>query len=147
MSRLAIIRDGLVENVVVAPELNSGWAPPSGTVAVECPNTVGPGWTYQAGAWSCPSFQPAPQGARVWTALEFDVRVATVSPGAWERLEAAAGNTQIPEEYRLMLRAAIRQAAKAQEIVSDDPRTLAFLEAAVQFGVISDEARSRILFE
>lgn len=84
---------------------------------------------------------------RTWTALEFDVRVETTSPGAWERLEAAAANPQIPEEYRLLLRAAIRQAAKAQEIVSDDPRTLAFLDAAVSFGVISEDARSRILFE
>lgn len=144
-SRLAIIRDGVVENVIVAPEPDSGWLPPEGSVAIECPNTVGPGWTFQSGAWSRPSVTTAPQGPRVWTALEFDARVESISPGAWERLESTAANPGLPEAYRSQLRAAIRQSAKAQEIVSDDPRTLAFLDAAVSFGVITADERSRIL--
>lgn len=84
---------------------------------------------------------------RTWTALEFDVRVEGFSPGAWNRLEAAVENPGIPEEYRLQLRAAVRQAAKAQEIVSNDPRTLAFLAVAVAFGVVTEEERTRILFD
>ena len=84
---------------------------------------------------------------RVWTALEFDARVETISPGAWERLDDASINALIPKASRSQVKAAIRQAAKATQIESDDPRTLAFLDAAVALGVITAEERTRVLTE
>lgn len=82
---------------------------------------------------------------RVWSALEFDTRVETISPGAWERLEDVEVNALIPKANRTQVKAAIRRAAKAVQIESDDPQTLAFLEAAVVLGVITGDAKDRIL--
>lgn len=49
MSSYAIIKDGLVINVVVW-DGNSGWEPPEGTIAVaydiDGDNPPGRGWTY-----------------------------------------------------------------------------------------------------
>lgn len=84
---------------------------------------------------------------RVWTALEFDTRVEAISPGAWERLEGASVNALIPKANRAQVKAAIRRAAKAVQIESDDHQTLAFLDAAVALGVITAEERTRVLTE
>lgn len=84
---------------------------------------------------------------RVWSALEFDARVEEVSPGAWERLEDVSVNALIPKANRSQVKAAIRRAAKAVQIESDDPQTLAFLDAAVALGVITAEEQTRVLTE
>jgi len=79
--------------------------------------------------------------------LEFDTRVETISPGAWERLEAASVNALIPKANRSQVKAAIRRASKAVQIESDDPQTVAFLDAAVALGVITSEEKTRVLTE
>lgn len=84
---------------------------------------------------------------RVWTALEFDARVEAISPGAWERLEDVSVNALIPKAGRPQVKAAIRRAAKAVQIESDDEQTLAFLDAAVALGVITAEEQTRVLTE
>lgn len=84
---------------------------------------------------------------RVWSALEFDTRVETISPGAWGRLEDVSVNTLIPKANRSRVKAAIRRAAKAVQIESDDPQTIAFLDAAVALGVVTSEEKTRVLTE
>lgn len=141
--RLAILRDGRVESVVAAPTEGDPWTPPVGTTAVPCPNHVGPGWSYASGAWIVP---PA-SARRIWTALEFEDRVEGIAPGAWDRLEDAKNASGLTPAQEAQIRAAVRQSQKAQEIVSDDPRTVAFLDAVVALGVITDAERARILFD
>lgn len=91
-----------------------------------------------------PRSAPVP---RVWSALEFDAHVESISPGAWERLEDTSVSTSIPKVSRSQVRAAIRRASKAVQIESDDPQTLAFLDAAVALGVVSASEKQRILTE
>lgn len=60
--RYAIVASGAVLNIVLwdgkPPKkvggLVFGWSPPAGTEAVECPEDVGLGWTYENGEWSPP---------------------------------------------------------------------------------------------
>lgn len=70
MENLAIVVNGVVENVVVA---ESGWAPPSGTAVAAGPGCV-IGATYENGVFTPPSAPPAPaptldQAQSVQTAL------------------------------------------------------------------------------
>lgn len=56
--RIALIRNGIVENVAEAP---AGWTPPDGYTAVELPDgsPVGPGHTYD-GVTFTPPADPSP---------------------------------------------------------------------------------------
>lgn len=143
--KVAILRNGLVENVIVSDGLDDPSIFPEGTTPMECPDGVGVGWRLDSGGWVAPPPGAPSPTVRVWTALEFDRRVEGISPGAWDRLEAAAANPELPAEARVQLRAAIRQSSKAAEIISDDQSTIAFLGAAVALGVITSEERDRIL--
>lgn len=87
----------------------------------------------------------ADERRREWSARDFDSRVELLAPGAWDRLQAAAVNPELPEEVRAQLRVAIRQADKAVSVVSDDPDTMAFIGAAVAVGVLSQEQAEAIL--
>ncbi len=82
---------------------------------------------------------------REWSSHDFDSRVELLSPGAWDRLEAAARNEGFPEELRAKLRTAIRQSDKAVSVISDDPDTLQFFGAAVSVGVLTDQQADLIL--
>jgi hypothetical protein len=55
--RVALIRDGLVENVIEAPD---GWEAPSDLVMVPT-DTAGPGWSYDAGVFVPPVESVTPE--------------------------------------------------------------------------------------
>ncbi len=82
---------------------------------------------------------------REWSAKDFDERVESLAPGAWDRLESAAESGQLPDEVRSRLRSAVRQASKAVTVISDEPDTLKFMGAAVAVGVLSSEQAAAIL--
>ena len=54
--RFALVResDGLVVNVCVWDGVSPWNDLPDGVDAVECPNNVGPGWSYIDGEWVAP---------------------------------------------------------------------------------------------
>lgn len=75
---------------------------------------------------------------RVWSSLEFHNRVNFYAPTAWKKLrEAAKVNDTAAEMHE--------QALAAQEVVSDDPRTLQFVQGAIAFGVLTEEEANNIL--
>lgn len=75
---------------------------------------------------------------RVWTSLEFHGRVNFYAPTAWKKLREAAKVNDIAAEMH-------EQALAAQEVVSDDPRTLQFIQGAIAFGVLTEEEANNIL--
>lgn len=75
---------------------------------------------------------------RTWESLVFHNRVNTYAPQAWKKLrQAASANDVAAEMYE--------QALAAQEIVSNDPRTLQFIQGAIAFGVLTEEEANNIL--
>jgi hypothetical protein len=64
--RIAIVRDGVVENVVNASE---SFQPGVGSVAVPT-EIAGPGWIYQDGAFASPAedASPVPECVEMWQA-------------------------------------------------------------------------------
>ena len=60
MNRYAIVRDTLVENVVLWDGVSS-WTPPAGTQAINVDNTVcGPGFTFDGTAFTPPVEEQQP---------------------------------------------------------------------------------------
>ncbi len=118
-----------------------------GLSRIDAPFWLYPGCLRVDGQWRLPDGStPSPdQLRREWTALQFDARVESFSPGAWDRLEALRSDTNFPESVRLQVAAAIRAAGKAQTVMSDDPRTIAFVAAAVALGVLTQDAADKIL--
>jgi hypothetical protein len=58
MSRYAIVKNGVVENVVVW-DGGAGWSPPKDRVAERVGDDVGPGYRWDGEAWVAPA-PPAP---------------------------------------------------------------------------------------
>lgn len=75
---------------------------------------------------------------RVWPSLEFHGRVNFYAPAAWKKLREAAKVDDLAAEMH-------EQALAAQEVVSDDPRTLQFIQGAIAFGVLTEEEADNIL--
>jgi hypothetical protein len=57
--RYAMIRGGVVENVVLW-DGESAWSPGPDWFVLDCPEAVGPGWTYDNSDFSPPP-QPEPE--------------------------------------------------------------------------------------
>lgn len=84
--------------------------------------------------------QPRTEAERVrtWSSLDFHNRVNGYAPQAWKKLRQAAANNDIAAEMH-------EQALAAQEVVSNDPRTLQFIQGAIAFGVLTEEEANNIL--
>ncbi len=52
-SRYGVLSGTEVVNVVLW-DGETEWTPPDGCTAVACPDNVGPGWTFEDGAWTAP---------------------------------------------------------------------------------------------
>lgn len=81
----------------------------------------------------------------VWSAKDFDERVESMAPGAWDRLEDMAVDPETPAEIRKIIRAAIRLSSKAVEVVSTNEETLRFMGMAVAVGVLTQDQSDKIL--
>jgi hypothetical protein len=75
---------------------------------------------------------------RTWTALAFHERVSFYAPTAWKKLRLAARDNEPAAEM-------YEQAMAAQDIVSNDPRTLQFIQGAIAFGILTEEEADNIL--
>jgi len=80
-----------------------------------------------------------------WSALEFYNHVETNAPGAWDRMDAAAANTQLPDDVRALVRKAIRQSQLAVTVRNNNADTMAFMQLAVALGVLTQEQSDKIL--
>lgn len=80
-----------------------------------------------------------------WSALEFYNHVETNAPGAWDRMDAAAANAQLPDDVRALVRKAIRQSQLAVTVRNNNADTMAFMQLAVAIGVLTQEQADRIL--
>ena len=60
VSRWAIIRDGVVENVCLWDGDTSKWKPEAGRDAVPAPDHVGIGWAYDGQDWAEPVVEEVP---------------------------------------------------------------------------------------
>lgn len=56
-TRYAMIRAGRVENVVLW-DGDTEWSPGPEWFVLDCPDFVGPGWTYHEGDWTAPPPPP-----------------------------------------------------------------------------------------
>lgn len=81
--RLALVRDGVVENVI---EAGADFSPEDGLVAIAA-DQAGPGWRYEAGTLLPPAtVAPAPASVSMFQAREALRR--TPAPGAGNLLDA-----------------------------------------------------------
>lgn len=90
--KLALVRDGIVENIIVPPE--GEWEAPEGctTVALDDDAPVGPGFTYDGEAFAEPVIvEPVPASV---TPLQ--IRKALRHAGLKEAVDAMIAN--VPEE-------------------------------------------------
>lgn len=107
--RYAIVRSGIVENVVVW-DGGEGWSPPEETQAIACSDEVSAGWTHADGAFSPPPVAPPTLQQRKAALLqavgaEYDARVAAGVPYEGKRL-------QIDTESRTNLQGVVNYADK-----------------------------------
>lgn len=75
---------------------------------------------------------------RTWSSLDFHTRVNTYAPTAWKKLRQAAAVNEIAAEMH-------DQALAAQDVVSNDSRTLQFIQGAVAFGILTEDEANNIL--
>ena len=80
-----------------------------------------------------------------WSAVEFYNNVETNAPGAWDRMDAASVNVELPNEIRALVRKAIRQSQLAVTVKNNNSDTVAFMELAVSIGVLTREQSDKIL--
>jgi hypothetical protein len=110
MVRCAIIRvdDDLVVNVVEYSETPRGVPPgfSEGHLAIEAEGTVGPGWTYAAGAFIDPNPPAAPEQLpnRYLLAEDFVRLVSQLPSGARDAIrQARAASNDVEDLWSLML--------------------------------------------
>ncbi len=80
----------------------------------------------------------AEERKRVWTALEFRDRVSAIIPGFWKALREMALSNDIAAEIH-------EQSLVAQEVVSDDIRTLTAMQGCIMLGLVTPEQTDLIL--
>lgn len=136
MNRYAIIIGNVVENVVVWDGETEWHAHPSWSfVQLQANELCVPSWTYDEN--STPRFiEPAPQPMqRQWTAYEFLLRFTAEERAAFRA--ASLTNANVADFQQL--------AQAAQEIVSDDPMTVAGMDYLVSQGLLTQARRDEIL--
>lgn len=131
MSRLALIRDGVVVNVIEA-SIAFALAVP-GTELVVPSEHAGIGWLLVEGELVAPVVAPAPTPAEVLTPLAFLRRFSIE-----EMATVLASPDPLIAPFVIMLQV-------AQEVSVEDPATIAFVQYAAQLGLISAERAAQIL--
>lgn len=130
--RYAVVSGTTVINVIEWDSL-SGWTPPVGTQLVPLSNEpCEPGATYAPG--STPRFILPPRVYR-WTAYQFLNRFTD------SELMAVRARSQTDAATWKFL----TFATAAQEVVSNDPMTVAGMDYLVSIGIITAARRSEIL--
>lgn len=119
--KYALVRNGIVENIVVGEGLDGDFIP--------CSPVVGIGWTYNNG-----TFQP-PIQVKVWTSYEFLNRLT-----ASERADIRQRALTDPNVADFLM-----LATAAQEVRSDDPVTIIGMDYMVLIGVFTQSRRDEIL--
>lgn len=136
MSRYAIIVENVVKNVVVW-DGETTWNVPSSwsLVQLQANETCAPFWTYDENA--APRFiAPPPMPVQqTWTAYQFLLRFTAEERAAFRA--AALTDANVADFQQL--------AQAAQEIVSDDPMTVAGMDYLVSQGLLTQTRRDEIL--
>jgi len=99
--KYAIIENNEVINVTLWDGV-SKWSPPEGTIAVACPDEVGPGWTYNGSTFSPPA--PAPVVAGTYTRIQF---LFLFTPEEIIAIQDAAVTNQTVMYYNYMVNAVV----------------------------------------
>ena len=136
MNRYAVIVDQMVENIV-AWDGESPWSIPANAILlpIATDERCAPSWTYDANA-SPRFFEPTPQpSSRTWTAYQFLQRFTAAERATMRSLAQTDENVA---DFLQLLQA-------AQEVVSDDPMTVAGMDYAVSVGIVTAERKTEIL--
>lgn len=130
--RYAIIENGTVTNVSLW-DGTTEWTPPEGTIAVACPDEVGPGWTYDGTNFIAP---PVPEpGAIILNKVDF-LRLFTQAERI--NIRAAAAVDPVVADYQSMLDA-------ATTVNLSDPDILTGVPLLEQAGLIGPGRAAQIL--
>lgn len=136
MNRYAIIINGVVSNVAVWDE-TSQWELPLFWLTIQLfdGESCAPGWIYSENA--DPRFIAPPDHPiqRRWTAYEFLQRFTAAERATMRSLAQTDENVA---DFLQLLQA-------AQEVVSDDPMTVAGMDYAVSVGIVTAERKTEIL--
>lgn len=123
----------LVENVVlVVREHDVPPTPAPHKIELQADEFPDKGWTYAPG--ETPRFKP-PVVPRVWTAYQFLLRFTEA-----ELLGIRTAANTDPITWRFLT-----LATAAQEIVSDDPQTVAGMDYLVSAGLLTEQRKGEIL--
>lgn len=119
--RYALVQAGKVDNIVSGEGLGSPYVP--------CPPYVGMGWTFDG-----TTFSP-PIQSRTWTSYEFLQRFTTQERRLiWNR----AKNDDDVAEFLMFSQA-------ANEVLSDDPATIAGMNTLVSKNILTASRKDQIL--
>ena len=130
--KYAIIENGTVTNVTLW-DGTTEWSPPEGSIAVACPDEVGPGWTYDGTNFIAP---PLPEpGPVILNKVDF-LRLFTQAERI--NIRAAAAVNPVVADYQSMLDA-------ATTVNLQDPDILTGVPLLEQAGLIGPERAAQIL--
>lgn len=133
MNRHAIIQNGKVANIFTWDE-TSPWTPPAGSTVVRLSDGewCGPGATYAPN--SVPRFVAAPRSI-TRTSYEFLNRFTKQER---KSIRNKAKTDDDVADFEML-------ATAAQEILSDDPMTVAGMDYLVSVGIITEARKNQIL--
>jgi len=99
--KYAIVENDEVINVTLW-DGTTEWSPPEGTIAVACPDEVGPGWTYENGTFVAPPVpEPVPG---TYTRIQF---LFLFTPEEIIAIQDAAVTNQTVMYYNYMINAVV----------------------------------------
>ena len=130
--KYAIIENNEVTNVTLWDGVTE-WSPPEGSIAVACPDEVGPGWTYEDGTFVAPPLPPSAPGT--YTRLQF---LFLFTPEEVVAIQDAALTNQSVMYYNYMINAVVTLQLTDQPVI-DGVNMLATQ------GVITSERAAQIL--
>lgn len=132
--RFALIKNGIVDNVIESHDTPPGWVP--------C-GAAAPGWSHFAGVFTPP---PAPPAPRRITPLAFRRRFTKPERAAIEW--AAVDRAELPPEQRMQsaaLRADLKDQAQATFIDLDDADVLEGVQTLEQVGLLPPGRAAEII--
>lgn len=129
--KYAIIENGTVTNVALW-DGTTEWSPPEGTIAVACPDEVGPGWSYDGSTFS-PPVEPVVAGT--YTRIQF---LFLFTPEEIIAIQDAAVTNQTVMYYNYMINAVVT-------LQLTDPAVINGVNMLATQGVITPERAAQIL--
>lgn len=136
MSRYAIIVENVVKNVVVW-DGETTWDVPSlwSLVQLQVNETCAPSWTYNENATPRFIAPPPTPVQQVWTAYQFLLRFTAEERAAFRA--AALTDANVADFQQL--------AQAAQEVISNDPMTVAGMNYLVSVNLLTEQRKNEIL--